>query len=93
MLTLEKMGVHDFKAEPTGSIDASTGSGAVEEANIDVAGEWTEAKETSIRRKFDWTITPLVTVLCESAVRDTPWYATLANSRSPRRHVLCDRPC
>lgn len=63
----EKTDNHDFKAEPTGSSDASTGSGVVEEANIDVDSEWTVAEEKAIRRKFDLTITPLVTVLCKSA--------------------------
>jgi hypothetical protein len=68
----EKMETHDFKAEPAGSSDASTGSGAVDEANMDVGGEWTVAEEKTIRRKFDRTITPLVTLLCESdLVRET----------------------
>ncbi len=63
----EKTDAHDFKVDPAGSIDASTGSGIVDEANIDVDSEWTAAEEKAIRRKFDLTITPLVTLLCKSA--------------------------
>ncbi|KAH8911972.1 MFS general substrate transporter [Coniochaeta sp. PMI_546] len=59
----EKTDNHDFKAEPAGSSDASTGSGVVEEADIDIDSEWTAAEEKAIRRKFDLTITPLVTIL------------------------------
>jgi hypothetical protein len=66
MSTMTKTDNHDFKAEPTVSSDASTGSGIVEEGNV-VDSEWTVAEEKAIRRKFDLTITPLVTVLCKSA--------------------------
>lgn len=63
----EKTDTHEFKAEPAGSSNASTGSGIVEEANINTDSDWTAAEEKAIRRKFDVTITPLVTVLCKSA--------------------------
>jgi hypothetical protein len=70
----EKIDDHVFKAEPAGSSDASTG--VVEEANIDMNPEWTVAEEKAIRRKFDLTITPMVTVLCkpapETLVSDAP---------------------
>ena len=62
---MEKTENHDLKVEPANSSNASTDSGVVEEANGDVQGEWTVAEETAIRRKFDRTITPLVTVLCK----------------------------
>jgi len=65
----EKTEKHDFKVEPANSSDASTDSGAVEEANGEVHGEWTVAEETAIRRKFDRTITPLVTVLCKLVLK------------------------
>lgn len=61
----EKTGMHDLKVDPVGSSDASTGSGVVEEANSDIGAEWTAAEEKAIRRKFDLTITPIVTVLCK----------------------------
>ena len=62
----EKTTSHDVKVEPATSSDASTGTAAVEEANIEDS-EWTVAEETAIRRKFDFTITPLVTLLCKPA--------------------------
>ena len=67
---VEKTVSHDHKVEPAGSSDASTGSGYVEEANIGDS-EWTVAEETAVRRKFDLTITPLVTLLCKSAISPT----------------------
>jgi len=60
---MEKTGGHDFKTEPAGSSDSTPS--IVEEGNIDMNSEWTVAEEKAIRRKFDFTVTPLVTVLCK----------------------------
>lgn len=59
----EKTNEHVFKAEPAESRNSSPS--VVEEASVDVNSEWTVAEEKAIRRKFDLTITPLVTVLCK----------------------------
>ncbi|KAK1765296.1 major facilitator superfamily domain-containing protein [Phialemonium atrogriseum] len=57
----EKSGDDVFQADSTGS--SHTGTGAVDEANIEIDAEWTTAEETAIRRKFDLTIVPMVTIL------------------------------
>lgn len=58
----EKMDDHVFKTEPAGSSNTSTG--VVEEGDVDINADWTDAEEKAIRRKFDLTIVPMVTVLC-----------------------------
>jgi hypothetical protein len=62
-ITTEKTDDHVFKAKLAGSSDSSPS--VVEAASIDMDSEWTVAEEKAIRRKFDLTITPLVTLLCE----------------------------
>lgn len=59
----EKSSDDVFQADSTGS--SHTGTGAVDEANIEIDAEWTTAEETAIRRKFDLTIVPMVTILCK----------------------------
>lgn len=75
-ITTEKTDDHVFKAEPAGFRDSSPS--VIEEASVDVNSEWTVAEEKAIRRKFDLTITPLVTVLCRST--------TSTESRLPLTH-------
>ena len=87
---LEKTSDHDFKAQPARSSDSSPS--VIEEANFGMDSEWTVAEEKAIRRKFDFTITPLVTVLCKPATPQVVYTcATLTNTLLSLRHVLCHR--
>ncbi|KAH8885465.1 MFS general substrate transporter [Thozetella sp. PMI_491] len=58
----EKVEGNLYKAEPAGSSHTDTSAGVID--NVDVGNpDWTEAEETAIRRKFDFTIVPMVTIL------------------------------
>ena len=59
----EKSDDNVFKAEPAGSSNTSTG--VVEEGDMVMNHDWTDAEEKIIRRKFDLTIVPMVTILCQ----------------------------
>lgn len=58
----EKLEDHVLKTEPAGSSNTSTD--VVEDGEVDIHADWTDAEEKAIRRKFDLTIVPMVTVLC-----------------------------